>query len=213
MKSKSLAVVFIPVAVVLIGSGLMVLDGVIPGILPTWVLWQLVLFAAISMCIVVAAMCAIWVVQWCIRQAVQRSGQAAQSKTNEQYPEQLLHHSQERDHFKGQEHGAIKSKSFTVIAASVAITLIGSGLMVMDGVDLNIIPTWVLWQVVLFAAATVCIAVAVIFTVWLVQWCMERLMQRSGRIEKNRATVLQYHPKSSAPVQPVKVDYLSAMNE
>jgi len=100
----------------------------------------------------------------------------------------------------------MKSKSFVMVFFPATVVMIGSGLMVMDGVVSNIIPAWLLWQLVLLAAITVCVAVAVMCVIWFVQWCMWLIMQRLERTEKRTADVLQYSPKNSEPIQPVKVE-------
>jgi hypothetical protein len=64
MKSKSFVIVFAPVMVTLIAAGLMMLDNLVPGIVSTWMLWEVVLVSTIATFMAVAALCAIWFVQW-----------------------------------------------------------------------------------------------------------------------------------------------------
>ena len=64
MKSKSFVLVFAPVVVSLAAAGLMVLDNLVPGIVSTWMLWEVVLVSAIVMFMAVGALCAIWLGQW-----------------------------------------------------------------------------------------------------------------------------------------------------
>jgi len=71
MKSKSFVIVFAPVMVSLIAAGLMVLDNLVPGIVSTWVLWEVVLVSTIATFMAVGALCAIWLVQWLSARLIQ----------------------------------------------------------------------------------------------------------------------------------------------
>ena len=42
----------------------MVLDNLVPGIVSTWVLWEVVLVSTIAVFMAVGALCAVWLVQW-----------------------------------------------------------------------------------------------------------------------------------------------------